>query len=173
MDADRFDRFVQSFGAARSRRAAIRAVAAGALAASAAVRGRPAAAGAPTCIPNGKRCSVATGTLCCSGICKKKHGKTRCRKAPAAFGCTNLQDSCNGPDFGCLGGPPSGRCFVTAERVPFCADVDTAFTCNDCTGDLECVDLFGDGAFCLACPDCAEFGRTTACVRPAKVKKRT
>jgi hypothetical protein len=173
LDAERFDRFVQSFGYARSRRAVFQAIAAGVLATPAAVRGRSVVAGDPTCTPDGKSCLASAPEQCCSGICKKKKGgKARCKKAPAAFGCTNVQDSCNGGDFGCLGGPPSGRCFVNADHVPFCADIDTAFTCNGCADDAACVAAFGKGAFCLACPDCEPFGSTTACVRPAKVKKR-
>jgi hypothetical protein len=172
LDAERFDTFVQSFAGRRSRRGVLRALAAGAVSAPAVVRGRSAAAGALTCISNGDKCSLAAPDQCCSGICKKKHGKARCKKAPAAFGCTNLQDSCQGPNIDCPNRAAPGLCFVDANHVPFCADANTQFTCNDCAGDQECVDLFGDGAFCLFCPDCVEFSTTSACVKPAKVKKR-
>lgn len=171
MDANRFDFFVQSVAANRSRRGVLRAIAAGALAAPALGCGRPVGAGIPACIPNGNKCSIAAPDECCSGICKKKHGKARCKKAPAAFGCTNLQDSCKGSNFDCPKQAAPGLCFVDANHVPFCADASTAFTCNGCAGDQECVDLFGDGAFCLFCPDCAEFGETSACVRPFTRKK--
>ncbi len=165
MDAKRFDVFVQSFAAHRSRRDVFRAIAVGALATPAMVRGQPVAAGAPACIPNGKTCAVTTPEQCCSGICKKKHGKAKCRKAPAAFGCTNLQDSCNGPNIDCPKWAAPGLCFVDANHVPFCADL-LDFNCSGCTTDQECVTMFGDGAFCFTCPDCAEFGTTTACVKP-------
>ncbi len=170
MDANRFDGFVQSFATNRSRRGVFRAIAAGALGAPV-LASRGATAGpVAVCIPNGKKCSTASPELCCSGICKKKKGKAKCQKAFSAFGCTNVQDSCNGPDIPCPKRAATGLCFVDANHVPFCADADFDFTCMDCSDDAPCINRFGDGAFCLACPDCVPFSTNTGCIRPVKVK---
>ncbi|HEU5430204.1 MAG TPA: hypothetical protein VFU81_00995 [Thermomicrobiales bacterium] len=165
MDSEQFDGFVRSLADARSRRALLRAVAA-ALAAPSVTGDATLAARPPTCLADGKKCKKSKASKCCSGICAKQGRKTKCQPAPFAHGCTNLSDSCAGVDVACPEfQSDSLLCFVDANDVPFCADL-LAFSCGGCATDQECVAMLGDGAFCLACPDCGEFGTNTACVKP-------
>jgi len=166
MDADRFDGFVRSLADARSRRAVLRAVAVGAVTAPLLADGATVAARPPTCLADGKKCQRRKAQKCCSGICAKQGRNAKCQPAPFAHGCTNLSDSCSGVDVACPDFQSDSRlCFVDANHVPFCADLQD-FNCSGCTTDQECIAMFGDGAFCLACADCAEFGTSTACAKP-------
>src|SRR5215212_6725434 len=80
MDAYYLDRLALAIAGRQSRRGVLRAAVAGAAALG--IRG---AGAAGTCIANGRACKRGHGAACCSGICRKRHGKRVCKPAPGAL----------------------------------------------------------------------------------------
>lgn len=104
---------------------------------------------------------------CCSGICegkkskKGKNDKSRC-VAHNVDNCPAGADSCvEGLDL-CT----NGFCYQTTGGASFCAG---GGVCHDCTRDMDCVPLFGEGAACVVCPACAA---GTSCVSVAYSAER-
>jgi hypothetical protein len=155
MDACRFDRLTRALAAAASRRQTLVGLVLGAVA----LRGRGGeVAASPGCKKKGKRCKKNKD--CCSGTCKGKKGKKKCKNTAGARGCT-IEDTCgvdSCPDF------PGAACGVTVGGKPFCF---TAAICFACSSDAQCVAQFGDsGPRCISCPtSCDEQDNFRACAR--------
>jgi hypothetical protein len=113
------------------------------------------------CVDVGKFCKNAG--QCCSGICKGKKGKKKCRAHDEST-CLPGQNVCVGAMVGCIttAGIP-GQCGVTTGRAPYCFATGECFPCSK---DTDCELPVGFGAACLACPSCFdETPKGTACVR--------
>jgi hypothetical protein len=159
MDAPRFDALARRLAAAPSRRSLLAALVGGA---TVAAGGPPARA---ACKPNGARCARSDAGACCSGVCKRKRGKSRCAAAPGARGCTVEANACT-----TLGSVPCpelpegafGLCVPDADGRPFCANTTECFACAT---NRECAEEFGRPMRCVTCGDlCQSAGFDTACV---------
>jgi hypothetical protein len=164
IDAFRFDRLTRALVAPASRRRLLGGLA-GPLgdAATAKQRRKKVKRNAFGCVNVGKFCKH--DGQCCSGICKGKKGKKRCR-AHGQSTCRRGQDACTRPDVDCLSSTgESGDCFVTTGKASFCgADGD----CFACTKDADCIPVCGPQAACIVCVGCAEeVGTDTACESPS------
>ncbi len=156
LDASRFDALTRVFGATRSRRQTLAALTLGALALAKSAEGSTAG---PGCKDVNAKCQKAND--CCSGICKGKKGKKKC-KAHDASTCLAGQNSCGiKEDIACrTTAGVKGSCFTTTGNAPYCgADGD----CFACTKDADCKAAFGQQAACIDCADCPETGNV-ACV---------
>jgi hypothetical protein len=104
---------------------------------------------------------------CCSGICRGKKGKKKCRAHDADVCTSGHADAfCKpgSPIVGCITSTGrSGSCYTTTGNAGFC---NWEFTCFSCTKDADCVLVCGtggEGAACLLCEGCSE---GTACGSP-------
>lgn len=154
MDSERFDDFIRAFAMSPSRRTILRSLGGGVSAALIGTLGYRQAAAA--CKKDGKKCDKDKD--CCSGTCKGKKGKRKCRSEPLAFGCTT-DDACNQrpcPD------DPDGDCAVTITGKPFCFRDGQCF---DCSSNQDCVDAGQAGGHCVKCPEeCVAATNFRACV---------
>ena len=120
------------------------------------------------CVNVGKFCKH--GDQCCSGICRGKKGKKKCRAHDADVCTSGRADAfCKpgSPIVGCITSTGrSGSCYTTTGNAGFC---NWEFTCFSCTRDADCVSVCGAGgaggagAACLVCAGCSE---GTACGSP-------
>ncbi len=167
MDTDRFDSLTRTFATVLSRRAIAGALGLGALA-------LPDLAGAKKkrknqskkkvkfndfgCVNVGGFCKKAG--QCCSGICKGKKGKKKC-KAHDGSTCVAGQTivACGGALVVCTtSGGGFGSCLTTTGDAPYCS---VSFDCFPCKKDIDCEPICGQGAACLACGEvCAAVGGT-------------
>lgn len=160
MDATRFDRWTQSLFTASSRRQAVSALLLAAIMSRLDVVEGDAG---PGCKDVGKKCKNAG--QCCSGVCKGKKKKKRC-KAHDTGGCLAGQQetNCGGADVECTtsAGEP-GACDTTTGNGGFCT-FDRS--CFPCTKDADCRAFCGPDAACIQCdPLCGAEGGT-ACAGP-------
>lgn len=157
MDGHRFDGFTRWLIASGSRRAALRAVAAGLLAGSLGWRGEPAAASHVVCAlkANGERCT--RGGECCSGRCARKRGSRKkfCRQAPEQGICTVVEDACVSSEDCNAPGTPQCMCFVTESGFSFCGRFPEQIPerCFICDSDADCERREGGqkGDRCVRC----------------------
>jgi hypothetical protein len=159
MDASRFDRLTRAIShATLPRRQILIALVLGIVGLHA--RGGAVAAG-PGCKNVGKKCKKKKD--CCSGICKGKKGKKRC-KAHDTGGCQagQRQGICGGVDVPCTtsAGNP-GLCQTTTGNAAYCTAGGGCFACQQ---DADCRPFCGPGAACVRCLFCGEDGSPTACV---------
>ena len=174
MDGHRFDALARRLSTTGSRRAALRALAAGLV--TFRLHWRIAQADHVPCTlkTNGKRC--ASGAECCSGRCVKKRGtkKRFCRKAPGQGTCTVVENICDTQSIECnTPGTPQCVCFVAEDGFSFCGrNADIVERCFICDSDADCEKRDGGqagdrcvycgGNFCTSIP----IGNTngTACI---------
>jgi hypothetical protein len=113
------------------------------------------------CVNVGDFCQTAA--QCCSGICRGKPGKKKC-KAHNVDVCRagQREDACGGATVLCtVGGIFGGFCATTTGNAGYCRG---GITCSACTKDAECVSACGAGAACIRCETgCPDTGGT-ACV---------
>ena len=168
-----FDELIKDFGKqSRSRRAALKLLAGGALAALVGWAGPGArlVAGAAGCRKVGAGCRRAA--QCCSGICRGPKGKKTCR-AHGVGTCKRGQDICRQGDAAAACSNPDVAecvCGVTTSDAGFCFDLNSA-RCAACERDPDCVEKHGfpRGSACIravegGCEECARLG--TACAAP-------
>jgi hypothetical protein len=143
-----FDDLVFALGAASSRRSLLRLLGAG-MAAALAQMGRPHGAAA-ACKADGSKCQRSE--QCCSGACKGKRRKGKCRATPEARGCqtddpyaTPCPERTNDSQF----------CWVTLGGKPFCG---TSLQCFNCATNDACVQEFGN-----ATARCVKVGAEAGC----------
>ena len=149
MDIVRFDALTRSLGATGSRRAILRAVAAGIVAGSLGWRGEPAAAAT---------CTLKASGECCSGRCKRKRGTSKrfCRQAPGQGICTVADNVCDSQSNGC-GRPatPQCECYLTESGFSFCGAFpeQTPDRCFICNSNSDCEKRAGGkaGDRCVYC----------------------
>jgi hypothetical protein len=140
VDIDRFDALARRLSATGSRRAALRALAAGLVTFS--LGGRTVRADHATCTlkANGERCT--SGAECCSGRCKRKRGTNKrfCRKAPGQGICTVVENICETQSGDCNStGTPQCLCFVAEDGFSFCGrNADIVERCFICDSDADC-----------------------------------
>jgi hypothetical protein len=163
VDANRFDRLTRSLSTKTSRRQTLAALLLGS--AGLAVPVDWVVAG-PGCKNVGRKCKRST--QCCSGVCKVKKGKNRC-KAHDTGGCrAGVQElACGGEDDALCttADGAEGVCDTTTGNAGFCT-VNGA--CFPCAKDAECRPICGPRAACIVCADeCADQGGT-ACVGPGE-----
>jgi hypothetical protein len=88
---------------------------------------------------------------CCSGICRGKQGKRKC-KAHDTWGCSAGLDACVGPYQECLiAGSEDGICYTTTGNAGYCANWAL---CVPCTQDADCRKYCGPAAACVHCAGC-------------------
>lgn len=126
-------------------------------------------AGVPApCDPNGMRCDPATPEHCCTGTCKKRHGKFKCAPAGKAYGCTKKRDYCRGVALEtCPDNPAGSQCVIAKKGKLLCV---TRVDCAQCDSDADCTSGLGaqTGRCIKGCRFCAETeGIDSACVVPA------
>ena len=135
MDANRFDELVLALGAAPSRRGMLRMGGTSVLAAVLTALGLPPGAAA-ACKNDNAKCRKDAD--CCSGACKGKKRKRKCRAVPEARGCT-IDDPYATP---CPGATNASQyCWVTLGGKPFCG---TGVKCFPCTSNEHCVQEVGN-----------------------------
>lgn len=157
MAPTRFDHFVRSsFGTGATRRSALGGVLAAlgvGVAAAEAVAARRRHRRKPRrnefgCVNVGGICKNAG--QCCSGVCRGKKGKKRCR-AHDTGGCAAGQRdvNCGGQDVPCTSATGlSGVCETTTGNAPYCA---SGLWVVPCATDRECRRYCGPRAACLRC----------------------
>jgi hypothetical protein len=149
MDATRFDLLARTLAMASSRRQALSALLLGGVALT---HGAGESEAGPGCKNVGKKCKKKKD--CCSGICKGKKGKKKC-KAHDTGGCLagQQQEECGGDaTIACTtSAGETGFCETTTGNAAYCAaDID----CFACTKDADCRPFCGPQAACVACTDC-------------------
>jgi hypothetical protein len=156
MDGTSFDTLTRQLIATRSRRAAVRAVAAGLVVGGLGWRGEAALATPCTLNPNGDRCT--SNGQCCSGHCVRKKGthKRFCRKAPGQGICTVTENQCSGGSIACNSlGTPQCVCWVSESGFSFCGALpaDLLDHCFICNSDADCQERPGAqaGDRCVYC----------------------
>jgi hypothetical protein len=171
MDHGQFDQIVARLAARRERRVAL-GIAGGAALAALFGRIGGVEAGAAGCATNGKSCQRAD--QCCSGVCKGKRGKKKCR-AHGMGTCKQGQNVCTAADphlLRCNNIAACG-CFRTTAGSPFCGN-SFSTTCADCRRDGDCAALgFPAGSACVALDVGACAGDCpsgTACLVPCGVE---
>ncbi len=147
MDAARFDRWTRAYGAGLSRRRVVSpllfALVHGGLRA-------PDTEAGVGCKSLGSKCRRSS--QCCAGACRGRKRKKRCRGA----GCRVTPQSCDANIRGQTTFGFVGECLPRLGGGVYCA---SGQECFNCTQDSECVDMFGETAACIACPDeCPETG---------------
>lgn len=159
MDQHRFDALLMRLTKEpRSRRLALRLVVSTVLAGALAGGGARLAAAA--CKQNGRPCDG--GNQCCSGVCRGKRGRKKCRPAPGQGSCTIAKDTCKvgGVVGACASGGGEGcACLRRPSGAAFCADLTTI----DCLPCAQCP----TGTTCVRAPfnSCSTCGHGTLCVR--------
>lgn len=145
MEPIRFDTWTRAFANLSTRRLTLHALLLGA---TANVWGVGDASAGPGCKDVGKKCRKAKD--CCSGVCKGKKGKKRC-KAHDTGGCTPGGNTvgCGGTDVACTtsNGVP-GQCVTTTGNAGYCG---TGGDCFPCAKDADCRPVCGPGAACIKC----------------------
>ena len=168
MDGRQFDALTRLVAHVGSRRQALRwplAASLGGLLIAASPKGAAAA-----CLENGARCGGDRGT-CCSGWCKRRNGKKRCRPALDQSICTTDFNRClAGQLLGCNDAstdPNTCQCTITVKGRSRCSDGDVR--CVDCDNDADCVDHATEQGLprpdtwhCLSCPGCGARDRACA-----------
>jgi hypothetical protein len=170
MDPGRFDAATRSLAAGASRRRALGGLATALLtvaggrapeAMAAKKRRRRVRRNAFGCVNVGGFCRNAG--QCCSGICRGKKGKKRCR-AHDAGGCRagQARTVCGGADTPCTSRTgETGRCQTTTGNAGYC---EVTGECFPCARDADCQPFCGPGAACVRCATgCSPL---TACVGP-------
>ena len=157
MDRQAFDDLTRWLARARSRRKVVRGSGAAVLGVfwGLATWNRAAA----VCKSNRQRCQ--DGGECCSGTCKRKKGKKRCRATPGARGCT-IEHACGAA----CPGDPNGFCALRLNDKPFCFIIGK---CEACTSDADCIEFSGGNpkARCVQCPElCDAEDNFRQCVIP-------
>src|SRR3990172_8286969 len=142
MDGRRFDDWTILWRTGASRRAALRALMAIALAAL------PMSLGPQTeaanCKKAGEKC--AKGRQCCCQQCNGRRKHKKCKKCPAGPGtCPVGKDLCSNTFMGICNGNLGCHCWTTMEDATRCGSDDGIGDCDDCTNDADCVTL-GFGA---------------------------
>jgi hypothetical protein len=149
MDHARFDDLARRlFAPTPTTRRRVAALIGTVVAGGAIASARPVAVGA-ICLADGQRCKSAGS--CCSGICRRKGNRKRCKPAAGAQGCTTQLDTCGGG--GAIVTCPlnaNGMCLLTPNGQPFCATKTGGF-CSACDSDADCEASLGAGARCLVC----------------------
>jgi hypothetical protein len=114
------------------------------------------------CVNVGGFCK--TSNQCCSGVCKGKKGKRKC-KAHDTGGCTGEQDACDGEAVPCVSAASeTGACVRTTGNAGYC---NVAGVCAACTRDTDCQATHGPQAACFVCEnECGPNG--TACAVPSE-----
>jgi hypothetical protein len=176
MDATRFDNLTRSLQRLAPRRAAL-SVLGGSLAALLPRLGRDDASAKKNRKKSKKKVKfndfgcVNVGSLCknngqcCSGICKGKKGKKKC-KAHDQSTCLAGQTACGGAVIDCV--TPLGQqgfCETTTGNAGYC-QVDGG--CFACTKDADCVPFCGPEAACIVCENGCEEEGNTLCVGPSE-----
>jgi len=174
MDGTRFDDMTKRLTETGTRRRLLGGFAGGALAGFLALAagdevGAQEAAGraAERCLREKQACK--RGNQCCSGLCKGKRGKKKCRRAPGQGTCTTDRDICRvGEPRGiCTKGANQCGCLITTRGTAFCAGVGVATVCAT---DADCVAAFDVPNLVCARTAGAEcndlFNSPTACVLP-------
>jgi hypothetical protein len=157
MDRQSLDDLARSLALALSRRNVVRGSGATSLGAVMAVLAWNQAAAA--CKANRQPCKQ--GTDCCSGTCKRRNGKKRCRATPGARGCT-IEHACGAA----CPGDPNGFCALRLNDKPFCFTIGK---CEACTSDADCIEFSGGNpkARCVQCPNlCDAEDNFRQCVVP-------
>jgi hypothetical protein len=146
VDDDGFDDLSRRLSTAPSRRAVLKGLGGGALAALLAALGVEGAGATHFgCRHVGKRC--ARHGQCCSGRCQGIPGRKTCR-AHHTGTCTLAQNICRTGIGGTCGGGACS-CHRTTGGATFCANLNSAI-CATCTKDKTCEDLgYGRGAACI------------------------
>ena len=103
---------------------------------------RVAAEDAGACRAENQECRTAA--QCCSGICRKRGNKKRCRPAEFQGTCRAGQAFCQ-PGFGGCNGVDHCSCAQSLTGELMCADV---MPCWPCAQDSDCVELVGPNAIC-------------------------
>jgi hypothetical protein len=160
MDTLRFDSVTRRLSVSASRRQTLAALALAALGRFG--LGDEAAAG-PGCKDVGATCKEAT--QCCSGLCKGKKGRKRC-KAHDTGGCQAGQASpvckVGGQYVDCTtSAGKNGFCQTTTGNAAYCV---AGGTCMACTEDADCRQVCGPRAACIACAGACAGG--TLCAGP-------
>lgn len=159
MDAFRFDDMTRHLTATTSRRQTLAALALAAL--GRVGLGHEVSAG-PGCKDVGIRCTNAT--QCCSGVCKGKQGRKRCRAHDAGScqaGASTTFCKPGSPFVACTTSTSrAGGCVATTGKAAYCA---YDMGCMACAQDADCQTVCGPHAACLACAGCAQ---GTACAGP-------
>ena len=162
MNATRFDRLVRAYSIAKTpRRQTLLALALGTV-------GLPTLGGETTAGPGcknfGKKCKKNKG--CCSGICKGKKGKKRC-KAHDTGGCQAGQTfpACGGALVQCTTSTAAaGACITTSGNAGYCSATTNCFSCQR---DADCVPNCGPQAACVTCAMGCASTDGTACAGPS------
>ncbi len=141
----RFDRFTRAVAAPSGRRAILKALAGGSLAAALAALGGD-AADARTCTPLGRRCRRREDTCCGEGRCKNRRCRCRRGETPCGRGqCCGRESVCRKDR--CVPAPPATPECETGWKI--CDDgscIPPDECCDDCEAD--CVDRGFRGGRC-------------------------
>lgn len=157
MDATRFDHWIRTLSTPSSRRRMLSGFLLGAITARFAIE--EAAAG-PDCKNVGKKCKKAKD--CCSGVCKGKKGKKKC-KAHDTGGCQAGQTftGCGGTTVMCTtSAAAQGGCITTTGNAGYCSATTNCFSCQR---DADCVPFCGPQAACVTCATNCAYTGGTAC----------
>lgn len=157
MDVTRFDHWTRMLSTAASRRRTLGALALGLMGIG--VTGEESDAG-PGCKNVNAKCNKAKD--CCSGLCKGKKGKKRC-KAHDTGGCRAGQpeDACLVENIECTSGAGfPGICATTTGNAGYCFAREGATACQR---DADCRAEMGPRAACVIC---ALAAGGTLCVGP-------
>jgi len=147
VDERRFDWLTRRLADPSSRRRVLSTLAGGALGLLPVLSWEAAAA---TCLATGKACK--RGSQCCSGLCKGKKGKKKCRPVPFQSLCTTRISVCLRDDLtisDCGLGSLVCDCQVTTAGRAFCSDSGIDSSDCDCASDQECQARLGAGAACV------------------------
>ena len=163
MDSARFDRLTQSLSSLLSRRVLTGALGALALPVLAQAKKKrkkkhkkkKAKKNEFGCVNVGKYCK--NDGQCCSGICKGKKDKKRC-KAHDESTCQAGEDVCLAVVVECVTTTGAGGvCGTTTGKARYCFDPGT---CVPCKKDTDCEPFLGAGAACIVCAECLAQGGT-------------
>lgn len=178
MDGILFDRLARRFATPRNRRQAAAAIVLGGVTAldigpvrlpnhaSARKRKKKVAFNAFGCVDVGRFCRSAA--QCCSGICRGKKRKRRCRAhdtggCPVGFSgliCANPTTRVCTTSTG-----KPGACYTTTGKAGYCG---SAVSCVACTKDADCqaIPFLGGRAACVVCENCSQGQVDTLCTGP-------
>ena len=113
------------------------------------------------CVNVGKFCK--RNGQCCSGICRGKKSKKKC-KAHDTGGCQAAlhEADCGGVDVPCVTSTgEEGVCDATTGKAPYCTRRGDCFACSK---DADCAPFCGPQGACIICSGCG----STACVGPSE-----
>lgn len=162
MTTAQFDDWIQTLCRAASRRQTLLAFFLG----LAGLRRLDGVIAGPGCKNVGKKCRKKKD--CCSGVCKGKKGKKKCR-AHDTGGCRagQQEETCGGAaDLPCIvSSGEEGLCDTTTGNAGYCT---VGGGCFRCSKDADCRQFCGPAAACIRCEAlCADAGGT-ACVGPGE-----